>query len=470
MPEGAQNSVQNGVQLGAKLSLRQKLSYGFGDFGFNLYWSSISLYLLYYYTDVLGIAASTAGFIFMIAMIWDGITDPLMGYVAERTRTRWGSYRPYILLGAVPLGLSLILMFYRPDLSPGGLVYYALATHVLFRTTYTVLSIPYSSLSARMTRDSQERNNIAAIRMVSATSGGMFVAFMTLRLVEYFGVGDPVRGFFWVAVIYAALSLPIFLLLFANTRENVSANDLQTKAGAQSLQEALRSLVNNRAFLIVFFAIVLGMASSVLVSKTLIYYFKYNLGAEASISTVLTVLTGMTALCVPLWAILAKFFSKRNIWLAGSSISLVTSILLFLNPYETPGVVISLFALSAIGAAAGALCFWSTLPDTVEYGEWTTGVRTESLVFGFISFAQKVSFGLAAGLLGVLLDGVGYQANTVQTAETLFGIKVIMTMLPATIGVTAISLIWFYPVDQKLHGRLVRAIAWRNARATAHSS
>ena len=127
-------------------------------------------------------------------------------------------------------------------------------------------------------------------------------------------------------------------------------------------------------------------------------------------------------------------------------------------------MVVTLFARSAIGSAAGALCFWSTLPDTVEYGEWTTGVRNESLVFGLISFAQKVSFGLAAGLLGVLLDGIGYRANEIQSEETLWGIKAIMTLLPASIGVMSIGLIWFYPVDQKLHGRLVRAIAWRNAR------
>lgn len=454
---------------GGSLSLPRKLVYGFGDFGFNLYWSSISLYLLYYYTDVLGIAASTAGLIFMIAMIWDGITDPLMGYVAERTRTRWGSYRPYILFGSVPLALSLVLMFYRPDLTATGLIYYTLATHVLFRTTYTVLSIPYSSLSARMTRSSQERNSLAAIRMVSATLGGMFVAFMTLRLVEQFGVGDPVRGFFWVAVLYATLSVPIFLLLFAFTRENEDATASASQEFGLPLREVFAALVRNRAFLIVFFAIVLGMATSVLVSKTLIYYFKYNLDAEASISTALTVLTGMTALCVPIWATIARYTSKRNVWLAGSCVSLAVSITIFLNPYESAAVVTALFAISAIGSAAGALCFWSTLPDTVEYGEWTTGVRTESLVFGLVSFAQKVSFGLAAGLLGVLLDGVGYEANAVQTADTLVGIKTIMTLLPAAIGIGGITLIWFYPIDQKLHGRLVRAIAWRNARATAAS-
>ncbi len=461
--------THNAVE-GGHLSLPRKLVYGFGDFGFNLYWSSISLYLLYYYTDVLGLAASTAGFIFMIAMIWDGITDPLMGYVAERTHTRWGSYRPYILFGSVPLALSLILMFYRPDLTATGLIYYTLATHVLFRTTYTVLSIPYSSLSARMTRSSQERNSLAAIRMVSATLGGMFVAFMTLRLVEHFGVGDPVRGFFWVAVFYAVLSIPVFLLLFAFTQESEDSVSNRGKENGLPLRDVFAALIRNRAFLIVFFAIVLGMAASVLVSKTLIYYFKYNLDAEGSISTALTVLTGMTALCVPVWAIVARYTSKRNIWLAGSCVSLAVSIAIFLNPYESAGVVTVLFAVSAIGSAAGALCFWSTLPDTVEYGEWTTGVRTESLVFGLVSFAQKVSFGFAAGLLGVLLDGVGYQANAVQTEGALLGIKAIMTLLPAVIGIGGITLIWFYPVDQKLHSRLVRAIAWRNARAPVGSS
>lgn len=443
----------------------RRISYGFGDFGFNLYWSSASLFLLYFYTDVLGLPNQTAGFIFLIAMVWDGITDPIMGYIAERTRSRWGSYRPYILLGAVPLAVTLVLMFSDPGTEGMALALYAGATHVLFRTIYTILSIPFSSLSARMTRSSEVRNELAAYRMVAATLGGLFVAFFTLRLVSWFGEGDAATGFYWTAILYAALSLPVFLFVFLTTREPEQPVDAEMRPA--SLLSALSALKTNRPFLLVFGATMLGMGASVLTSKTLIYYYKYTLGDELASGTALAVMTGGMALFVPVWALITAKTSKRFVWATGTAISIAVSLALYFNPYETVPVVTALFAIGALGSAAGVLSFWSTLPDTVEFGQWRTGVRSESLVFGLMSFAQKVSFGLAAALLGILLDLVGYRANVEQSAETMDGIKAIMTLLPALFGVCAFLLIRAYPIDARLHGRIGRVLERRERRASS---
>lgn len=434
----------------------RRATYGFGDFGFNLYWSTASLFLLYYYTDILELSATTAGLIFLVAMVWDGITDPIMGFIAERTRTRWGSYRPYLLFGGPALAVSMMLMFYRPPMEGSGLVVYAAATHVLFRTLYTIMSIPYSSLSARMTRSSKVRNELAAWRMISGTLGGFFVAFLTLRLVQRFGEGDPATGFFWTATLYAALSLPVFLFLFATTREP-PADEVQDRA-APDLRTAFASLRRNKAFVLVFAATSSLFIGAVLTGKTLIYYYKYSLGDEAASGSALALMAGGIALLVPVWALVAARTNKRFVWLCGLAVSFVVSLAIYFNPIETVPVVTALFAIGAIGSAASYLSFWSMLPDTVEYGEWQTGVRVESLAFGLMSFAQKVSFGFAAALLGVLLDGIGYQPNADQSGETLRYMKMIMTLLPALFLLLAFILIRRYPLDDTLHRTITQEL------------
>jgi GPH family glycoside/pentoside/hexuronide:cation symporter len=439
----------------------RQAAYGFGDFGFNLYWSTTSMFLLYFYTDVLALPATTAGLIFLVAMVWDGISDPIMGYIAERTRTRWGSYRPYLLFGSPVLAVSMVLMFYRPDTEGTALVVYAAATHVLFRTAYTLMSIPYSSLSARMTRDSGTRNSLSAWRMVSATTGGFLVALTTLRLVEYFGQGDLATGFFWTALCFALLSIPVFLLLFATTREFVPTQEEDMATGASSLKGSLAVLAGNRAFVVVFGATALLFMGGVLTSKTLIYYYKYTLGDEAASGTALALMTGGAAVLIPVWAWIATRIEKRTVWLSGLTISLAVSLLIFFNPVETVPVVTALFALGAVGTSASYLSFWSMLPDTVEYGEWQHGQRIESLSFGLMSFVQKVSFGIAAALLGFLLEFAGYAANAQQGPETLEAVKIIMTVLPAGFYIAAIATLRLYPITRDLHRDIVAELAGR---------
>jgi GPH family glycoside/pentoside/hexuronide:cation symporter len=357
----------------------------------------------------------------------------------------------------------MVLMFYRPEAEGTALVVYAAATHVLFRTAYTLMSIPYSSLSARMTRDSGTRNSLSAWRMVSATTGGFLVALTTLRLVEHFGQGDLATGFFWTAVCFALLSIPVFLLLFATTREYVPTGEETMATGATSLSDALTVLARNRAFAVVFGATALLFMGGVLTSKTLIYYYKYTLGDEAASGTALALMTGGAAVLIPVWAWIATRIEKRNVWLAGLTISLAVSLLLFFNPVETVPVVTALFALGALGTSASYLSFWSMLPDTVEYGEWQHGQRIESLSFGLMSFVQKVSFGIAAALLGFLLEFVGYTPNAAQSPQTLESMKVIMTLLPALFYIAAIATLRLYPVTRDLHRKIVIELAERGS-------
>ncbi len=437
----------------------KRAAYGFGDFGFNLYWTTVSFFILYFYTDVVGLSGTVAGLIFLAAMLWDAITDPVMGYLAQRTNSRWGSYRPYFLFGAIPLAISLVLTFYNPNLEGSKLIASVLLAHMLFRTAYTVVNIPYGALSARITQSTEIRNSLSAWRISFATLGSSLVAYSTLKLVDAFGQGDASKGFLLTAALYAVLSVPVFLILFFTVREPPQQ---LAQTENTNLREAVASLLKNKPFLVIAGATILATLGGVLASKTLVYYFKYVLGDETAVGTAFAANSIVILLSAPLWAFVTAKTSKRFVWRSGALISITASLLLFFNPYETVSVVVCIAALAAVGSAAGHLTFWSALPDTVEYGEMRSGRREESLTFGVMGFIQKAGYGVAAALAGLLLDLIGYQANVNQSQSTLDAIKVSMSLLPAGFVFLAFLMIGRYRLDGTTHKR-VRVILQRRA-------
>lgn len=444
----------------------RRATYGFGDLGFNLYWTTVSFYILYFYTDVLGLSGTIAGMIFLVAMLWDGITDPVIGIMAQRTRSRWGSYRPYILLGSIPLALSLVLVFYDPGFDGAALIAFAIISHMLFRTAYTIVNIPYSALSAKMTRSSRVRNELAAWRISLATIGSAFVAYSTLKLVAYFGAGDESFGFVVTAALFAALSLPVFLVLFVSVRERDEAT-IQTQS--LDLSVAFKSLLKNKPFLVVLGSTVFATLGGVLVSKLLVYYFKYTLGDETAVGLVFAVNSVVILIAAPFWAFVTSKTSKRFVWRTGALVSIAGSLMLFANQYETVPAVVAIAALSAVGSAAGYLTFWSAIPDTVEFGQLRSGRRDESFTFGVMSFVQKSAYGVAAAAAGFLLDLIGYQANIAQDQLTLDALKVGMTLIPAGLLLVAFLLIGRYRLDRPTHERIVRILDNReSASANRH--
>lgn len=436
----------------------RRAAYGFGDLGFNLYWTTVSFYILYFYTDVLGLSGKAAGLIFLVAMLWDGVTDPVIGFIAQRTQTRWGSYRPYILLGAVPLVLSLVLVFYDPGFEGAALIAFALISHMAFRTAYTVVNIPYSALSAKITRSTEIRNELAAWRISLATIGSAFVAYSTLKLVAFFGQGDDSFGFVATAGLYAVISLPVFLLLFLAVRERTMP---ATETTPVDFKGALASLLRNKPFLVVLGATIFATLGGVLVSKMLVYYFKYSLGDETAVGLVFAANSIVILVAAPFWAYVTSKTSKRFVWRMGALVSITGSLLLFANQHETVEVVVVIAALSAVGSAAGYLTFWSAIPDTVEYGEMRSGRRDESFTFGVMSFVQKSSYGAAAAVAGFLLDSIGYQANAAQDQATLDTLKAAMTLLPASLVLVAFMIIGEYRLDRPTHERIGRILEAR---------
>tara|TARA_Y100000389_G_scaffold48641_1_gene43943 strand:+ start:5041 stop:6396 length:1356 start_codon:yes stop_codon:yes gene_type:complete len=439
-----------------KLNLKTRLGYGIGDIAICLYWSGVGLYLLYFYTDVVGISPSLAGLIYGIGMFWDAITDPFMGYMAERTRTKWGVYRPYLLFGNIPLALSFILLFWVPPLEGGALFFFLLFANLLHRTCFTLVSVPFSSLTPRITSDSQERTNLTGFRMLGAQTGTNLMALFAFPIIFWVGGEDESLGFVVLACIAGLTALGIHAITFLTVKE--PSNDQGIERVGGSLFEAARAIGKNGPFWLVFSATLIVGITTIFFGNNLIYYTKYALNLHEYQGTILFTSGIVAFLSIPIWWMISNSIGKKLTWLISSSITLIALLVFYLYEIDTLTELLFLVAFIGFGSGAGGILFWSMLPDTIEYGEVHTGVRSESSLYGFMTFAQKGSIAFAIIILGIVLDFIGFQANEVQSEVTISNMKAIMTLIPSIGIALSLVIIYFYPIDAKMHKDLLRQL------------
>jgi GPH family glycoside/pentoside/hexuronide:cation symporter len=446
-----------------QLSLGRKLGFTVGDYACNLYWQSLSIFLLFFYTDAVGLSAATAGFIYMIASIWDGAIDPVIGALADRTRSRYGRYRGYILFGAVPLALTFALLYYKPPLTGTALVVWLLATHMIFRTTYAVLSIPYTSLTARVTSSSKERSTLAGLRIIFAVLAALTISFFTQPLVGAFGGGQG-QGYFGAACVFGVVATLIFPIVFATTREPPIDHDAEPQLRLRDYWKAIRL---NRAFWVVMACIVCAVICSTTLTKSILYYFKYYLNDEAASRVALSLNAAAGLLITPLWMVASRWIGKRTSWFLASALGLAGLAWFAAVDVRSVALMFGFFVGMNVALLGLYMTFWSMLPDTVEYGEWRSGVRTESFVFGLGQFFLKVSLGFGAGLFGWALDLVGYVPNVAQSASTLHGLKTIMVVLPVVGVFAGCGVMLLYPLRNGVHEQIVEQLDERKRAARA---
>tara|TARA_B100001175_G_scaffold43829_1_gene33000 strand:+ start:8550 stop:9905 length:1356 start_codon:yes stop_codon:yes gene_type:complete len=439
-----------------KLNLKTRLGYGIGDIAICLYWSGVGLYLLYFYTDVVGISPSLAGLIYGLGMFWDAITDPFMGYMAERTRTKWGVYRPYLLFGNIPLALSFILLFWVPPLEGGALFFFLLFANLLHRTCFTLVSVPFSSLTPRITSDSQERTNLTGFRMLGAQTGTNLMALLAFPIIFWVGGEDESLGFVVLACIAGLTALGIHAITFLTVKEPENDQGIERVGG--SLSEAARAIGKNRPFWLVFSATLIVGITTIFFGNNLIYYTKYALNLHEYQGTILFTSGIVAFLSIPIWWIISNNIGKKLTWLISSSITLIALLVFYLYKIDTLMELLFLVAFIGFGSGAGGILFWSMLPDTIEYGEVRTGVRSESSLYGFMTFAQKGSIAFAIIILGIVLDFIGFQANEIQSDTTISNMKAIMTLIPSIGIALSLVIIYFYPIDAKMHKELLRKL------------
>lgn len=428
-----------------KLSIREKMGYGVGDTASHFVWDMVGFWILIFYTDTFGISAAAAGTIMLIARAWDMVNDPLMGIIADRTKTRWGKFRPYILWMALPYSILAVLTFSTPNFGETGKVLYAAITYFMLMTVYTAINLPYSSLGAVMTSDSYERAGLNSYRFVFAFIGQLIVSGTALSLATYFGKGDQAKGYQITLILFSVISFILFMITFSSTKERVHP----PKAQKESVKEDFNNLWKNRPWVILFFVGIISFVMFAMQNLSVAYYFKYYIGNESGVQLFNVIGTIALIVVIPFSKPLAKRFGKRNVFLASSIISGIFFMLLYL-----PGVgdikLIYLFNILAKMAYAPAVpLIWTMLADTADYSEWKTGRRSTGLTFSAATFAQKAGWGIGGALAGWLLAIFKFVPNVEQSASTIVGMKLMISVFPGILYMSCAILLFFYSIDHK---------------------
>jgi GPH family glycoside/pentoside/hexuronide:cation symporter len=450
------------VNESSSINFARQAGLGAGNFSMGIYWQVTSVFLLYYYTDVLGISAATAGLIYMVALIWDGAIDPVVGLVADRTRSRYGRYRPYLIFGTVALAVCYVLMFVGPSRPARSAVLIAGLTHFTFRTAYAVIAIPYQSLSARVTTNSRVRTEFSGMKMFLATGSAVGASAFTLPLAAYFGRTDPRAGWIITAALYTVIC-SAGLWIAAAAAKGLDAPEVGRPPPFDP-KGLLRTMLANQPFWLVFCIFVSWSFSQVFFQKTMVYYFKYVAHRPGDASIGLSLVAAGAALSIPVWSLVCRRIGKRPTWLVGALFGVGGMIFWRLADGHGSAWLFTAIAVEAIGGGAVVTCIYAMIPDTVEYGQWRTGLRLESLVFGLMILAQKASLGVGAGLLGTALDRIHYHANAAQTAATLQGLKDLMFYIPLGGILVCAGLAACYGLSEARHDEITADVL---ARATA---
>lgn len=442
------------------------LGYSCGALGLSFFYNLMVLYLLYYYTDIFGISAAAAGTMFLAARIWDAVNDPIMGTLVDRTRGKRGKFGPYIIFGTLPLALVVILIFnpvFR-DMTMAAKLVYAYCTYILFGMLNTLVGIPYNSIQAVLTKDPSRRVGVVLGVRVFDMLGALIIAVLAMPLVKSVGGTSEAVGFGRVSIIFSVIAAAVIYLSYGLSRRRILARyeeDILTQKEKNTLKKSLAVVLDNRPLRIIVISLFLSLTATVIRQSAIIYYFKYNVGRESLMPLFNLLTLGVTALSMLLVPPLAKKMGKKRAALAGVSFYTAGNLLLFfVPPAFIPGVFITA-VIGSLGTGVTFVAVMSMLPDTVEYGEWKTGVRSEGVIYSTYSFIQKLSMALAGALGGVLLTAGGYQANVAQGASSLLAIRSMLALFPAGAAVVGLICILKYDLTEEKHREIVAELEER---------
>ena len=430
----------------------ERFAYGCGDFGCNIIYTAMSAFLLFYYTDYAGVSAMAVGTIMMISRVFDGISDIIMGVIVDRTHSRFGKARPWILRMCIPFAISGVLMFSVPASwsSTPKLVYVFITYNLVSTVIYTAINVPYSALNALMTQDPYERSVLSIFRNLLATAGTLTINTFTLPLVEYFGNNASA----WTKTGF--VSIAAFLCTFFGTKERVRANE----AGEQKVEEnvpfvtGIKALFQNKYWIMMTGMLALFFLMYSVNGGATVYYAKDILGDKNLVSTINGIFNIVQILGMFFIAMLVKKFGKRNVFSLGLILDIIGMLVLNFSGGFMPIIVVS-SVIRGIGNACGGATMWAMVSDTIDYGEWKTGYRTEGLVNSACSFGYKIGNGIGSALLGVILEVGGYVGNAAaQTASALTSIKICFVWIPIAVYVCGLIIMKFYHLDKEFDGIL----------------
>lgn len=437
------------------LGRRGIFGYSVGDLGINLNFQLIGFFLAYFYTDVFGLAPTHVAGLFFSARVFDALIDPVMGYIADHTRTRWGRFRPYVLLGAVPLNLMLVACFSTPDWSPGAKVVYAYVTYFLHGVAFTAVALPYSSLSATMTQEPHERSLISSYRMFFAVIVALSVVSIGVRpLVATFA--SESRGFATVAASFAVISTLLLWIAFAQSRERVALPREQYK-----VSDVARIVLKNDQLLWLSVSMFLNTCVWVIGSAVALYYFKYVAGDPGLGTAFFLWMLPANLAGTVLAPALAARLGKRNVFIFGSAVVALLYLARHLLPTDARVPFIALSMIASFGQMLCSISQWAMLPDTVEYGHLRTGIRSEGIPFALFSFTQKLGMAAGGAAAVLVMQWTGYAANQAQSASALNGIRWLFNLLPALFSMVCLATLLRYRLSESRFSQVRAELAAR---------
>jgi glycoside/pentoside/hexuronide:cation symporter, GPH family len=425
---------------------KEKIGYAVGDTASCLFWQTFSMFLMIFYTDTFGITPAAVGLMLLISRFIDAAADPVMGVIADRTETRHGKFRPWLLWGLVPFGVAGVLVFITPDLNYTGKLIYAYLTYNFMMFMYTMVNVPYGALLGVISPNSKERTALASYRFIGAFAGNIIVQGTLLYMVKEFGHGNNRVGYPLAVGVFAVLAGLLFFTTFYFTKERV-----KPPAEQSSVANDLKDLVRNRPWVVLC---LMGLATLIYVSirnAATLYFFKYYIGDEAAGAPFMVIGTVFSIVGAILAPYIARLFPSKKATFVGLTIICGLTMVLFY--FGKKGDLPLLYGCHIVMSVFNAAMFpliWSMYADTADYGEWRFGRRATGLVFSAATFAQKMGWAVGGGLAGFLLSFVGFVANEQQTASSLNGIRNMMSLIPASVTIIAVVIGLFYNLTTKL--------------------
>ena len=434
------------------LTFKEKLGYGLGDTASNFYLSFFGAFLLYYYTDVYHLNPAVVGTMLLMTKIIDAVSDPVMGLVSDRTSSRWGKFRPYLLWMAIPYGLCGYAMFLGPEFSETGRLIYAYITYSLVMLAYTAINVPYSALLGVISPSSAERTNVTTYRFFCAAAAGLMIGAFVTPLKNYLGGGDEALGFELTMALFALMSVILFLVTFATTRERIAPQPQNT-----SIREDFSALLKNRSWLLLVVSGILIITGTSVRATSAIYYLKYYIGDDG---TPIFLIFDATALLLTLGALsqvvgvtlthhLAKYFDKHHLIAALTCINAASLAVFYFIPAADFGIVLLVHGIGLFSFGPTIALLFAMYTDCGEYGEWRTGQRTTGLIISASMFSLKFGGAMGAALPGYILALYGFVANEAQSARSIHGIQLMFSAVPAVCYLSGGLLILFYTLSRK---------------------
>lgn len=482
-----------------KVSFGEKLGYSMGDGAANLIFQMMMMFQLFFYTDVFGIKATAAGMILLVARLFDAFVDPVVGILSDRTNTRWGKYRPWILWTALPFAVFFALAFATPDLGERGKILYAGATYILLMSIYSFNNTPYSSLGGVMSADIKERTSISSVRFVTATVATFVVQGLTLPLVSKFGQGNAQKGWSSTIILFAIITVVLLVITFFSTKERIQPPVNQKT----NIRQDIKDIIGNgpwRAMFVLtlFLFITLAMWGSgmsyyfnYVVDKDALFNFLRNFGLVSDagktygawhsflnafglvasdnsqvfavgfslfnmIGQIITVLG-----VIFLSQFLSGIFGKRSVFIVCLSLTALFTSMFFVVPANNITMIFITNILKSLAYAPTIPLLWAMMGDVADHSEWINHRRATGFVFAGIVFALKFGLGVGGAICGGIIDSFGFVANTVQTDHAVFGIKLTSSLIPATTFIIGVAALFFYPISKKLNEQVQAEMAVR---------